>query len=201
MGMKIREATLLFIIPFFLILLCIKNRGRDYLHNFKVLSVFVIGALIFNGLAAIKSGHTVSLINFRFSVFSTPYFIIIMGLSIYAVLYLELNKIFYIITRLAIVVQLAIMIYSTILIYSGYDSTTKWPNTYEMLARKIQNIRASGPNDEFTILFKTPADAVEMNKYLDKSLVDTKQIIIKSETDPLIYLLYSKDQTRVIIQN
>jgi hypothetical protein len=197
-GFHILEVLPLITIPFFLIIYGLKKSETSHRIYLKIIFFLTFSSLIYATILSLISGHIISF-HPTYSIFSTPYFVILIGISIFLILKSTSNKIQYIFKTL-MVLQLFIMAFSIATVYCGFDSSfPRSDNYYEILADKIKTIHSTEAND-FIITYKEAGTAIEMNKYLGGSLTNIKQVIHKSESDPAVYLFFPKNHKIISLE-
>ncbi len=173
---KILYLSPLLLIPFALIFYGIKMNIRT---NLPVLSLVMlsISSILYACFLAVVSGHIISF-QTCYSIFSTPFFIILFAYSIFNI---KFNGIL----GTCLFLHLIIVLISTFSIYWGIDSNTKHLNEFESIAEIINNHHKN--TDMLRIEYNNAEYAFELNKYLNKSVDETKQIIIPTNDCNILF--------------
>jgi len=196
LRLHIRVLLPLLLVTFILLIYGLrKTREGQSIHirNFFILSFC---SLIYATVLSLISGHIISFQEI-YSIFSTPYFVMLIGTSIFYILNSVPGKVQYFLKMLTFL-QIVIMAFSTAIIYFGFDSRIKSANHYEVAAEKIKTIYLT-ENTDFIITYKESLTAMEMNKYLGGTLTNIKQVIDTSNSNPAMYLFFPKSQKQLIL--
>ena len=171
-GLSIRYNSffLVFIIIILVPILKIKKDGfRLY---FYCLAGLVFSALLYATLLAIISGHIVSF-QTNYSIFSLPFFIIVISVSLSFYKSFFKSKIY----LFSVFLFSLVLTLSNVGILFGFDSHNKTSNTFEICAEKINSFYMDSANKSIEISYGSKSSALELNKYLNSSLVDVRQSV------------------------
>ena len=196
LGWRILLIMPLLIILTVIIIKGLKSRKQHSSIALKAIFVLSISSLVYATIMSLIAGHIIPFQQ-SYAIFSTPYFIMLLGASIFW-LFHSSNKSNRYGMNVLIFLQLAIMTFSFITIYFGFDSHTKVGNNYEVLSAKISELTTS-ENLDLTIVYKEAKTAIEINKYLDKNLGSVKQVIDSTGTNPQLYLQFTNGRKQTLM--
>ncbi|MFN0188039.1 MAG: glycosyltransferase family 39 protein [Bacteroidia bacterium] len=197
-GIRILLLLPLISIPFILIYYGIKNMETENSKKINSLIILTISSLIYATILSLIAGHIISF-QHLYSIFSTPYSILILSFSILIVSKLANSYLKYLLSTL-ILLQFSIMLFSTGLIYLGHDTHTKNSNYYYHLANEIEKTNIQYGND-IEITYKNIETAIEVNKYISKRSYNIVQRIDTASTNGQVSILLTKSSSRIILLN
>ncbi len=197
-GIRILLLLPLLSIPFIIIYHGLKNLDAVNAKSIQSLIILTLSSLIYATILSLVSGHIISF-QHLYSIFSTPYSILILSFSIFMIRSLSKSYLKYSLSTL-VFLQFSIMLFSTSLIYFGYDTHTKNSNSFTRMANEIE--KANIQNDEEIIItYRDKETALEVNKYLSKS---SDNIIQKIDTNCItgqVSMFLTKSKSRHILLN
>lgn len=188
LGFRILMVMPLLTIPLYLLFIGIKQADKKYLPSLYLLAVLSISSLLYATVLSLKAGHIIAFQHI-YSVFSSPYFIVLLGFSIYSVACFHLSKIHRAVNFIIISLQMVVMLISTSLIYLGFDTHTHKGNDYQTIAEEISQAYANHRHN-FVIHYNNELTAKEVNKYLHRDLTQVHQIIDDEDDQPKVSLTY-----------
>ena len=197
-GIRILLLLPLISIPLIIIYHGLKNLDAVKVKRIHSLIILTISSLIYATILSLVSGHIISF-QHLYSIFSTPYSILILSFSIFMIRSLSKSYLKYSLSTL-VFLQFSIMLFSTCIIYWGYDTHTKNSNSYTLMANKIE--KENIQNDEKIIItYRDKETALEVNKYLSKSSYNIIQKIDTNCNTGQVSMFLTKSKSRLILLN
>ena len=196
LGLRILIVLPLILIPIVILYHGLKNADEIHLKKIKILIILTISSLIYATILSLISGHIISF-QHLYSIFSTPYSILILSYSIFLLKDLSKSKWNYI-HRTFIFLQFSILLFSTSLIYFGYDSHTKSRNYFIQTANDIEKATIHADEDVI-VSFKERETALEINKYISHESNNLRQKLDTNSNNSKISILYLKRNIRHVL--
>tara|TARA_B110001450_G_scaffold219643_1_gene214672 strand:- start:849 stop:2327 length:1479 start_codon:yes stop_codon:yes gene_type:complete len=171
-GLLLRYNSIFLVFVLIILVPILKRKDGGLKTYIYCLSFLSFSALLYATFLAVISGHIISFQN-NYSIFSLPFFIIMISVSLSFYKSFFKNKIY----LFSVFLFLLVLTSSNIGILFGLDSHNKSLNTFEVCAEKINSFYKASFNKSIKISYGSKACAIELNKYLNSSLADVRQSV------------------------
>lgn len=196
-GFRISQIAVMILIPFSIIYISLKYLKALNKKAFVFLLILTVSSLLYATILSLIAGHIISFQS-MYAVFSTPYFVILIGTSIYFIFkttLLEINVMF----KSLAVVQLIIMCVTVSTIYLGLDTPVKHRNQYELLACKIEALQKQKGKHDFVIQYYHKNIALEVNRYFTDDVNTMKQVLKQAKENVSVSIYFPEADKEVVL--